>query len=101
VLFWEFFFIVKKIYFQTLHPMKEKSMAEAVADTLRCGLTGQVMKDPVVVSTDINPNLVYGQSYERAELKQWLAEQGDNETRFRPNPALKAVIVWYNNLKTV
>ena len=68
-------------------------------DALRCGLTGQIMVDPVVVCTECNPKLVQGVSYEREALQTWLAAQGDGETRFSPNPALKGVIGWFNDVK--
>lgn len=72
-------------------------MAEAFVDTLRCGLTGQIMTDPVLVCTQFNPNLVCGISYERTALQRWLRAQDDHETKFLPNPALKGVIGWYQS----
>ena len=74
-------------------------MDATFVDALRCGLTGQVMVDPVVVWTECNPRLVQGVSYERAALQRWLAAQGDRETRFSPNPALKGVIEWFDGVK--
>ena len=73
-------------------------MDEAFVDTLRCGLTGQIMTDPVIVCTKFNPRLVCGTSYERAALQRWLRVQGDSETKFSPNPALKGMIDWFNDV---
>lgn len=64
-------------------------------DALRCGLTGQITGQ----ITECNPKLVQGVSYEREALQKWLAAQGDGETRFSPNPALKGVIGWFNDVK--
>jgi hypothetical protein len=74
---------------------------DAFVDALRCGLTGQVMVDPVIVWTDSNPALVCGGSYERSTLEQWLAERGDAATRFGPNVALKGMIGLYCGAKVL
>ena len=71
------------------------SKLDALADTLRCGLTGQIMEDPVIVHTELNPKLVMGVSYERAALEQWLRERGDDKTRYGPNTVLKRLIDGY------
>ena len=59
---------------------------------LRCGLSGQMMSDPVIVVTEFNSQLILGMSYERETLMAWLVERGDSDTRFVSNPALKQII---------
>jgi hypothetical protein len=73
------------------------SKMDALADTLRCGLTGQIMEDPVIVHTKLNPKLVMGVSYERAALEQWLRERGDDKTKYGPNTALGGIIEEYRH----
>jgi hypothetical protein len=68
---------------------------DAFADALRCGLTGQIMEDPVIVCSKLNPRLQMGASYERLALEQWLRERGDEKTRYGPNTALKRMIGVY------
>lgn len=68
---------------------------DAFIDALRCGLTGRVMQDPVIVWTKVNPGLTRGASYERAVLEQWLRDRGDDETKYGPNTALKNLIGLY------
>jgi hypothetical protein len=71
------------------------SKLDALADTLRCGLTGQIMEDPVVVCSKLNPRLEMGVSYERTALEQWLRERGDDKTKYGPNTALRRIIEQY------
>lgn len=35
---------------------------DAFVDTLRCGMTGQIMEDPVIVCSKLNPRLQMGAS---------------------------------------
>jgi hypothetical protein len=73
------------------------SKMDALADTLRCGLTGQIMEDPVIVHTKLNPKLVMGVSYERSALEQWLRERCDDKTKYGPNAALRSIIEEYRH----
>jgi hypothetical protein len=68
---------------------------DAFVDTLRCGMTGQIMEDPVIVYTELNPHLELGTTYERRALEQWLRERGDDKTRYGPNTVLKRLIDGY------
>ena len=61
-------------------------------NAFRCGLRGKVMSDPVIVVTVSNEQLTCGQSYERSVLETFLGQLGDSETRFVPNPYLKALL---------
>jgi len=72
---------------------------DAFVDTLRCGLSGCVMTDPVIVWTHGNPKLRRGASYERTVLETWLRESGDQETRFGPNTALRTLIRVYSGAR--
>ena len=72
----------------------------AFGDALRCGLTGDLMTDPVIVWTRSNPSgLVHGRSYERLALEQWLRECSDGgATRYGPNTALKELGLLYRKV---
>jgi hypothetical protein len=71
---------------------------EAFQNALRCGLSKQVMTDPVVVITDSNSSLQRGRSYERDVLEKWLAENGDDQTRYQGNPNLVQLINLYHQM---
>jgi hypothetical protein len=43
--------------------------AHALLDTLRCCLSGRLMNDPVIVMETNDPELIVGNSYERAEVE--------------------------------
>ena len=68
---------------------------ETLVDAFRCTLSGEIMANPVIVHTDLNPDLVFGESYEREVLQRWLTEKRDGETRYGPNTALKGMIQVY------
>ena len=69
------------------------------ADALRCGLTGRIMTDPVIVWTKANPELICGGSYERLALEQWLLEHRDGATKYGQNAALKDLCLLYHEAK--
>jgi hypothetical protein len=82
-------------------PFVPPSKMDALADALRCGLTGQIMEDPVIVCTKVNPRLVMGMSYERAALERWLRERGDDKTKYGTNTALRSIIEEYRHALVV
>ena len=74
---------------------------QPLADALRCGLSGKLMSDPVIVVSTDSADLHVGSSYERAELEQWKAGHGEAKLRFVDNPSLRAMTVVYGRLALV
>ena len=74
---------------------------QLLADALRCGLSGKLMSDPVIVVFSDSVDLEVGDSYERAALEQWKQDHAESQLRFVANPALKAMAVVYGRLTLV
>ncbi len=68
---------------------------EAFENALRCGLCQKIMTDPVVVTTEFNPSLRKGVSYQRDVLEKFLADKSDTQTRFGENQNLHKLIHLY------
>jgi len=64
-----------------------------------CGLSGEIMVDPVIVCSTSDQALVVGVSYERATLEHRLALRGDEETRYVPNPTLQSLIAAFHRIE--
>jgi len=58
--------------------MSLKLIAE---ECCRCGLTGQIMQDPVIVTTKNDPYLIYGASYERKVLVKYASIHSPSQPR--------------------
>ena len=67
-------------------------MAQALADSMRCSLSGKIMSDPVIIVKQTNNTLLLGCSFERNAVEKWMNENRDMETRFVSNPSLKETI---------
>jgi len=71
--------------------MSLKLIAE---ECCRCGLTGQIMQDPVIVTTKNDPYLIYGASYERKVLVKYIENEGKDKgvTLYVQNTLLKRLL---------
>jgi hypothetical protein len=60
----------------------------------RCGLTGEIMRDPVIVITENDPCLVCGASYEREDLAKYIETEGKDRahTLYVQNTILKRLL---------
>jgi hypothetical protein len=60
----------------------------------RCGLSGEVMTDPVIVTTQNDPRLTFGTSYERNDLVKYIETEGKDkgQTSFVQNTILKRLL---------
>ena len=64
----------------------------SIASAIRCGLSGKIMNDPVIIVNQSNDTLELGCSFERSAVEEWMRENGDVQTRFVSNPSLKELI---------
>jgi hypothetical protein len=68
-------------------------MATSLIYALRCPISGEIMKDPVILACS-------GLSYERAVIEEWIRVNGTDpesgeplrDTRLIQNPCLRALI---------
>ena len=82
---------------ERLHGIQE------LASAVTCKLSGEVMRDPVIVLVTTDPTLRVGMSYEKSALKKHLGDchSYTYETRYGPNDNLRDLIRCFLNAARV